>query len=160
MFFFFCKEALLFFENQPVLHKPSQYILRKPPQIFSKSTRSPDQMGSYFFAKKPFPLSKINPCCRDPLNIFCGNLLRFFSNQPTVRLWLYLFFLKIATTSKLHSKSQKNRKLENQVDLKSSRVYLCSASIICHVLVRIFPYKFLPMLFRGKIISTDTLKHA
>jgi hypothetical protein len=58
---FFCKKALPFFENQPVLHKLSQYILQKPPQFFSKSTRSLDQMGSWFFAKKILSFIKNQP---------------------------------------------------------------------------------------------------
>ena len=100
----FPKKILMFFENQPALQMPSQYIFQKTPQIISKLTLSPDQMGSGFFAKKTLSLSKINPRSRDPLNNFCEKLLRFFSNQHTTHLWLYLFFSKkkLAETLKLH----------------------------------------------------------
>ena len=66
----FAKKILLFFENQPSLQRPFQYIFQKTPQTISKSTRSLDRMGYWFFANKTFSLSKINPCSKDPLNNF------------------------------------------------------------------------------------------
>jgi len=101
--------------------------LQTRPSLYRKSTRAPETLST-FFAKTSSDFSQINI-------------------QATFD---YISFKKIAETLKLHSKSQKNCKLENQVDLKSSRVELWSASIIWHVLVRIFSYKLLPMLFRGK----------
>jgi hypothetical protein len=89
---FFSNKTFPLSKNQLALQRPSPKFLRKPPQIFLKSTRNP-----------PFIIS-------------------FFSKKN-----------KLAKTLKLHSKSQKNHKFENQADLKSSRVDLCSASIISHV---------------------------
>ena len=90
----FFEKTLLFFGNQPAIQSPSQDILQETPQIFLKSTRSPERMPSEFFAKKPLHFSKIDPCSTNPLTIFYENLLGFFSNQHTVQLWLYLFFQK------------------------------------------------------------------
>ena len=90
----FFEKTLLLFGNQPAIQSPSQDILQETPQIFLKSTRSPERMPSGFFAKKPLPFPKIDPCSTNALTIFYENLLEFFSNQHTIQLWLYLFFSK------------------------------------------------------------------
>jgi hypothetical protein len=73
--------------------------LQARPSLYRKSTRAPETLSKIFAKTSDF--SQIN-------------------TQSTFH---YIYFLKknkLAETLKLHSKSQKNRKLENQVDLKSS----------------------------------------
>ena len=53
----FCKKTLTFFENQPVLHETSQLFLRKPPQIFLKSTYRPTLIISFFPKKNVWPVA-------------------------------------------------------------------------------------------------------
>jgi len=48
---FFCKKDLHFIENQPALQRHSQQFLRKPPQIFLKSTYKPPLIISSFKKK-------------------------------------------------------------------------------------------------------------
>ena len=126
-------------------------IFQKNPSVFRKSTCAPEALSVYF-AKNTSDYFEINPQSRsDGLRVFCKQDLLSIENQPVLQRPSQQFlrkppqiflkstfkppliislFKKIAKTLKLHSKSQKNCKLENQVDLKSSRVELWSASII------------------------------
>jgi len=73
--------------------------LQTRPSLYRKSTRAPETLST-IFAK---------PSSNSPqINIQATfDYISFFSKN------------KLAETLKLHSKSQKNCKLENQVDLKS-----------------------------------------
>ena len=69
----------------------------------------------------------------------------------------FSFIYNVAETLKIHSKSYKNHKMENEDVLESSWLDLCSGCIILYVLVEKSCSRFLPMLLREKFISAVVL---
>ena len=85
------------FVDQPAIQSLSQDILQETPQIFLKSTRSPERMPSGFFCKKTLTFSENRPVLhklshhflRKPPRIFLKStysptlIISFFSQKKT-----------------------------------------------------------------------------
>ena len=89
----FFKKTLLLFGNQPTIQSPSQDILQETPQIFLKSTRSPERMPSGFFAKKPYLFRK-STRAPQTLSPFFAKTSSDFSQINIQSNFNYIFFFQ------------------------------------------------------------------
>ena len=90
----FFEKTLLLFGNQPAIQSPSQDILQETPQIFLKSTRSPERMPSGFFAKKTLTFSENRPVLHKPSHHFLRKPPRIFLKSTYSPTLIISFFFQ------------------------------------------------------------------
>ena len=111
----FYEKTLSVFENQPALQTSSQNFLQKTPRIISKSTLSPDRMGTVLFAKKTSTLSKINSRSPDTHRFLRKHPQIFLKSKYNLTLIIFFFSKKyVWPVDHVHGRA---RKTSNSTDL-------------------------------------------